>query len=83
MFSRAKYVVKVHKKGLIVLPAELRRKHGIKEGSEVVLIDNKDYLIMVPRRSITELYGSAKEYGNIIDEMIREIHEERKREAGS
>ncbi|RLE92598.1 MAG: hypothetical protein DRN04_09770 [Thermoprotei archaeon] len=66
----------------MVLPAELRRKYGIKEGSEVVLIDNKGYLIMIPRRSITELYGSAKEYGDIIDEMIREIHEERKREVG-
>lgn len=78
-----KYVVKLHRKGLIVLPAELRRKYGIKEGGEVILIDEDARIVLVPRVKLADLYGSAKDYGKVIDEMIREVYEERRIEARS
>jgi len=77
------YVVKVHRKGLIVLPAELRRRYGIKEGSEVILIDEVDRVVLIPRQGLEELYGMAKTYGTVIDDMIRELHGERRDEARS
>ncbi|OYT52979.1 MAG: AbrB family transcriptional regulator [Desulfurococcales archaeon ex4484_217_2] len=79
----SKYVVKIHHKGLMVLPAELRKKYGIKEGSEAILIDKHTHIILVPRSRITDLYGFAREHGKVIDEMVREIHEERRVEARS
>ncbi len=78
-----KYVVKVHRKGLIVLPAELRRKYGIKEGGEAILIDEDARIVLIPRVKLADLYGSAKDYGKVIDEMIREVYEERRIEARS
>ena len=72
-----KYVVKVHRKGLIILPAELRRKYGIREGGEVILIDEDARIVLIPRVKLADLYGSAKDYGKVIDEIIREIYEER------
>jgi len=78
-----KYVVKVHRKGLIILPAELRRKYGIREGGEVILIDEDARIVLIPRVKLADLYGSAKDYGKVIDEMIREVYEERRIEAHS
>jgi len=77
------YAVKVHGKGLMVIPAPLREKYDIKKGSEVVLVDEEGYVMMIPKHSLVELYGVAKGYGNMIDEMVRELHEERRREARS
>jgi len=79
----SKYIVKIHHKGLMVLPAELRKKYGIKEGSEAVLIDENTYIALVPRSRLIDLYGFAKEHSKVIDKMIREVHEERKVEARS
>ena len=78
-----KYVVKVYRKGLIVLPAELRRKYGIREGGEAILIDEDTRIVLIPRVKLADLYGLAKDYGKVIDEMIREVYEERRIEARS
>jgi len=52
-----KYKVKVHKKGLIVIPAEVRRKLGISEGSYLELyIDNGAIRLVVPR-SLRDAFG--------------------------
>jgi len=77
------YKVKVHKKGLIVLPARLRKKYKVKEGSEIVLLDDNGQIILIPRYRIVDLYGIAREHAETIDEMIKEIEEERKNEAST
>ncbi|HDJ26677.1 MAG TPA: AbrB/MazE/SpoVT family DNA-binding domain-containing protein [Candidatus Bathyarchaeota archaeon] len=77
------YIVKVHRKGIIVLPSELRKKYGIKEGSEVLLIDEGEQVILLPRQGLEDLYGAARKYGPIIDKMIKELAEERELEARS
>jgi len=52
-----KYKVKVHKKGLIVIPAEVRRKLGISEGSYLELyIDDGTIRLVVPR-SLRDAFG--------------------------
>jgi AbrB family looped-hinge helix DNA binding protein len=43
----------VSAKGQIVIPAELRRKYGIKSGTRIVIIDNGDSITLKP---ITEQY---------------------------
>ena len=52
-----KYKVKVHKKGVIVIPTEVRRKLGISEGSYLELyIDNGAIRLVVPR-SLRDAFG--------------------------
>ena len=79
----AKYVVKVREEGAIILPPELRERYGIEEGSEVMLVDEGGRVILLPKCGLEDLYGMAREHGRIIDEMIREIAEERELEARS
>ena len=52
-----KYRVKVHKKGLIVIPSEVRRKLGISEGSYLELyVDDSTIRLVVPR-SLKDAFG--------------------------
>lgn len=83
MIELAEYVVKVSREGAIVLPPELREKYGIREGSEVVLVDEGERIVLLPKQGLEDLYGMAREYGPIIDEMIRELMEDRRLEARS
>lgn len=78
-----KYVVKVSHKGLIAIPAELKRKYGIRECEEIILIDEGTFIVLVHRVRLADLYGSAKNYGKVIDEMIEEVYKERRIEACS
>ena len=48
-----------------------------------ILIDEDDRIILIPRYSIKELYGIAKNHSKVVDEIIKEIHKERKLEASS
>ena len=46
--------VKVSKRGYIVLPANLRKKMKIKEGSRVLLTWDKNRIVLEPVSSFTE-----------------------------
>ena len=52
-------------KGQIVIPADLRRKYGIKEGTRIVVIDNGDSIILKPitEKFLKKLPGSLKGSG--------------------
>ena len=79
----ADYVVKVREKGLIALPKEIVEKYGLREGSELLLRDEGGRMTLEPRYSIKDLFGMASEHAEAIYEAIRELHEERRREARS
>ena len=40
-------------------------------------------MLLLPRQGLEDLYGIAREHGPIIDEMVKELAEERNLEAGS
>ncbi len=52
-----KYRVKVHKKGLIVIPAEIRRKLGISEGSYLELVVENDSIRLIVPKSLRDTFG--------------------------
>ncbi|MEW5827504.1 MAG: AbrB/MazE/SpoVT family DNA-binding domain-containing protein, partial [Chloroflexota bacterium] len=54
-------------KGQIVIPAELRRKYGIKEGTKIVVTDTENGINLRPitEQYIRELQGSLKGTGMI------------------
>ncbi len=77
----ARYRVKVHRKGLIVIPAEVRRRLGIREGSQLeMVVDENGIRLLVPG-SLREAFGvdgeKAVEVARLINASRRaEVEEE-------
>ena len=64
-------------KGQIVIPAILRRKYGIKEGTRIIISDNGDSIVLKPvtEEYLKKLQGSLKGIGALkvlIDERRKD-----------
>ena len=64
-------------KGQIVIPAALRRKYGIKNGTRIVVIDNGDSIVLKPmtEQYLKRLQGSLKGKGGL-KVLVDERHSE-------
>ena len=76
-----KYRVKVHRKGLIVIPAEIRRRFGICEGSYLELVVEDNSLRLIIPRNLRSAFGidgeRAVEVARLINVSRRvEVEEE-------
>jgi len=69
-------------KGQIVIPATLRRKYGIKNGTKIIVIDSGDAIILKPvtDQYLRNLQGSLKGKGglNVLMEERRKDKEKGK-----
>lgn len=72
-----RFVVKVSVKGQIVIPAEIRRKFGIKD--RVVVKVDEDGIRIVPVVRLEDLFGVD---GDVMREVAEEIVKERLEEVG-
>jgi len=52
-----RYRVKVHRKGLIVIPVEVRRRLGIVEGSYVELVVEGDTIRIIVPKTLRDTFG--------------------------
>ena len=52
-----RFRVKVHKKGLIVIPAEIRRRFGIVKGSYLELVVEGDRVLILTPKSLKDSFG--------------------------
>jgi len=68
---------KVTAKGQITIPAELRQKCGIKNGTRIIVIDNGNSIILKPvtEQYLKKLQGSLKGKGG-----LKVLIEERRKE---
>jgi AbrB family looped-hinge helix DNA binding protein len=64
-------------KGKIVIPAELRRKYGIKAGTKIIVIDTGEGIILKPvtEESLKRLQGRLKGKG-----VLKSLMEERRKD---
>ncbi|MEM0173280.1 MAG: AbrB/MazE/SpoVT family DNA-binding domain-containing protein [Sulfolobaceae archaeon] len=69
--------VKVHKKGIIVIPAEVRRGLNIKEGSVLELEIEGDKIILKRKMTLLDAYGIDKEMKDL---AVKELEKLRKEE---
>ena len=69
--------VKVHKKGIIVIPAEVRRRLNVKEGSVMELEVESDKIVLKRKMTLLDMYGVDKEMG---DSALKELERLRKEE---
>jgi len=67
-----RYVVKVSRKGQIVIPVEIRRRFGISD--KVVIRVDESGIRIIPLKPLDELFGVD---GEIMKEVAREIVRER------
>lgn len=68
-------------KGQIVIPAELRRKHGIKAGTKITFIDTDDAIIIKPvtEESIKRMRGVLRGKG-VLEALLDERRQDVERE---
>ncbi len=57
-------IVRVHKKGIIVLPKNIREKAGIEEGMLLEIIVDNGRIILKPLRLWRKVWGSGKGMGS-------------------
>ncbi|MCG2872080.1 MAG: AbrB/MazE/SpoVT family DNA-binding domain-containing protein [Sulfolobales archaeon] len=69
--------VKVHRKGIIVIPAEVRRRLNVKEGSVMELEVEGDKIVLKRKMTLLDMYGVDKEMG---DSALKELEKLRKEE---
>ena len=71
-------IVRVHKKGIIVLPKSIREKAGIEEGMLLEVIVDNGRIILKPLRLWEKVWGSGKGMGSAEE---AELELEREEEA--
>ena len=76
-------VVSVGPKGRVVIPAGIRRRLGIEEGSELVALVEGEAVVLVPRSAIKTRLRSmfAATAGSMRDQLIAERRAEAARDA--
>lgn len=69
----------VSNKGWVVIPAELRRKYGLKPGAEVRIVDYGGVLAIIPamREPVRQAAGMLKTGKIITDALLEEHRSER------
>ncbi len=74
------YTAKVSTKGWVVIPKDLREKYGLKEGSQVWLLDYGDMITLIPLADdpVEALDGMLAEGPSLTVDLL----EERARERG-
>lgn len=78
------YTVRLGERGRLVLPAELRRRAGLREGQELVLIYADGIVRLATRRDLARsgrgMFSRAGRGRDLVSELIRERREEARRE---
>jgi len=74
----------VTSKTMVNIPAKIRRKYSIKEGTKIVFVENENgTLEIIPVPPLSELFGVDREHKDLLIASIKELHEERRREAAA
>ena len=70
--------IRANAKGQIIIPAILRRKYRIKEGTRIVITDNEDSIILKPitEEYLKKLQGSLRGKG-ALKVLVDERHKDK------
>jgi AbrB family looped-hinge helix DNA binding protein len=66
-------------KGQLVIPAKLRRKHGLRKGTRIAFVEDGTRLILQPitREFLRSLRGSLKGEPSLLEILLEERKKER------
>lgn len=68
-------IVKVTNRGMITIPAELRKKYNLKDGDQVMIVEDEDRLKIIPIRSTKDLQSISVSADELID-VIKKSRED-------
>lgn len=72
----------VTSKSMVNIPAKIRKKYLIREGTKIIFIENENgTLELIPVPPLSELFGVDRVHRDVLIAGIRELHSERRREA--
>jgi|YelNatPaOPRAMG01_1025707.scaffolds.fasta_scaffold06571_13 AbrB family looped-hinge helix DNA binding protein len=71
----------ITEKGTVTIPADFRKKYKLRKGSRVKFIETDEGILLVPIIPLEDLFGIDKNAKETVYQMIRELQEERRREA--
>jgi AbrB family looped-hinge helix DNA binding protein len=81
MYGKGPLSYTITEKGTVSIPSHIRRKYGLQKGQRVEFLDTEEGILIVPIVPMESLFGVDKSRGKLVKQMVREIHEERRREA--
>ncbi len=72
----------VSSKGQLVIPADLRRRYGIKAGTKVQFIEKDNQIVLQPvnKALIRSLWGIYQDEKSMTKELLKERAKDRQRE---
>ncbi len=75
-------ILKVSKKGWIVIPKEIRERYGIRAGDRVHIVDYAGRIAIIPalKAPVRQSRGLLKGYPALTEALLEERQRERKRE---
>jgi AbrB family looped-hinge helix DNA binding protein len=72
--------VVVTKKGQTTIPARLRKKFKIEEGTRLEVVETEEGILLKPKKSFWDLIGSGAQYASV-EEMKKELDKLREEDA--
>ena len=67
-------VVTLSSKGQIVIPSKVRKKFSLKEGDSLILVEEKDAILLQPLTNLSDLWGVDSLTGT--RKILRELRTE-------
>ena len=71
----------VTEKGTVTIPAKIREKYKLRKGSRVKFIETDEGILLVPTIPLENLFGADRDRKETAYQMIKELQEERRKEA--
>jgi len=71
----------ITEKGTVTIPAEIREKYKLRKGSRVEFVETDEGVLLVPVIPLENLFGADKNAKETVHQIIRELQEERRKEA--
>ena len=69
-------VVKVTNRGMITIPASLRKKYGLRDGDQVIVVEDEGMLKIIPLESIESLQNRSITTKEMLEILKRSREEE-------
>jgi AbrB family looped-hinge helix DNA binding protein len=76
-------VATITSKSMVTIPARIRKKYSLRQGSKVEFVEIEEGLLLVPLKSLRELRGAAREKSPSLISGVRELEREHRVEARS
>jgi len=65
----------------VTIPVEIRKKYRLRKGSKVKFVETDEGILLVPALPLEEMFGADNDKKELVYQMIKELQEERTREA--